>query len=572
MGRLQSLKKLRAGVALLSLAAVSCGGGGGESGSSTPSPSPAPNPLGLNSPQSTANFLNMTSFGANLDDVTRNQGRSASQVLSSEFSKSPTFVLPGMLDRQAGGEEIPGSQFSREYWSTMITADDQLRQRMVFALSQILVVADERSTLGAAHYHDILARNAFGNYRDLLLEVTYSSRMGDWLTYIRNRGDREDQGRMPDENYAREFLQLFTIGLVQLNMDGSVVDGAGGRPVEVYDNEDIVGLSRVFTGLSKKGETFWRADDDGDYVPMVMFEQFHSPHDKAFLDFTIPAGTLGDESIAQAIDHIFSHPNVAPFISRQLIQRFTSSNPTPAYVERVAEAFEAGRYRAEDGVSFGTGERGDLAATLAAILLDQDLFDGQVGTNEGKIKEPILRFVQMVRAFNYTNIDPTNDNWLRNSASATTRLGQHPFRSPSVFNFYRPGYIAPGTETGNAELTAPELQITNSGSMFGYTNFMTGFAIERTSRRDRDNESFKPDYSTELSLADDPQELVDHLDMLLTGGHMLDETKAGIVSAVSDLPLDLTSSDAEAIAEDRLTRVELAVSMAVTAPSYFIQF
>ena len=561
---------------VLSLAA--CGGGGSDSTPSdgsrsgaTPTPTPPVSTTGPTTIQTQAQasqFLNYATFGATSSGIQSMVGQRTSGWVAQQLALSPTLILNEYVQREASGEEFSSDHFSKEYWRTMITANDQLRQRMAFALSQILVVDDDSRTLRTAYYFDILSRNAFGNYRDILQEVTYSPKMGDYLTYIRNRGDREDQGRMPDENYAREILQLFSIGLVELNMDGSTkLDGVG-QATETYTNEDVVGLSRVFTGLSTNGETFWRADDDGLYSPMIMWERYHSPHEKSFLGLSIPAGTPGDESVTQALDHIFEHPNLAPFISRQLIQRFTASHPSPEYVETVATAFETGRFSSRDGRNFGTGERGDLAATIAAILLDESLMmdEENLVSSQGKIREPVLRFTQLVRAFDTENIYPLNERRLRDTTSPSTRLGQQAFRSPSVFNFYRPGYIAPSTQTGAANLTAPEFQIVNASSVVGYNNFMADFIQDRSSQSDSSLESFKPNYTTEIALADDPAALVDHLDTLLTGGRMMQETHDNITSAIANLPISDTSET-----EDRLKRVELAVIMTVSSPSYFIQ-
>ena len=218
--------------------------------------------------------------------------------------------------------------------------------------------------------------------------------MADFLTYLHNRGDLEHIGHMPDENYAREILQLFSIGLVELNMDGTPRLDTNGRAIETFDNTDIVGLARVFTGITMQGGEFYGFEGDGLYSPIEIFEPYHSPHEKTFLGTTIPAGTPGSQSLTMALDTIFEHPNVAPFVSRQLIQRFSMSNPPPAYVESVAMAFETGSYTATDGTRFGTGRRGDLQATLAAILLDSRLRqpENSLGATDGKIREPVLRF------------------------------------------------------------------------------------------------------------------------------------------------------------------------------------
>jgi uncharacterized protein (DUF1800 family) len=372
---------------------------------------------------------------------------------------------------------------------------------------------------------------------------------------------------MPDENYAREFLQLFTTGLVELNMDGTQ-KLSGGKPIEIFDNEDIVGLAKVFTGLSYKGTGFWEADPDGEYSRLVMYQDKHSELEKNFMGKTIAAGTSGDDAIDQAIDHIFEHPNVAPFISRQLIQRFTSSSPTPAYVRRVAGAFETGRYTSIDEKQFGTGTRGDLEATLAAILLDEQFYDGRSSVQDGKVREPVLRFIHWARAFDVGNVMAENEWWLLYNAGSNTRLGQQPFQSPSVFNFYRPGFVAPGSASGAAGLTAPELQTVNEGSAIGYANFMLQFVFNTSPMRNDTIDSFVPDYTDEVALADKPADLADHLDNLLLGGRMSPQTKDRIVSVLNEIPIREAAAEAE---EDKLTRAAVAVYMAVTSPAFALE-
>lgn len=562
-------------VSLLALSMAACGGGGGGGSSSNPGnppPPPARSATEVTSKEQASNFLAKASFGGLPGDVDALNGGDAADWLRAEFSKPETLYLPGLVFRANAGEDIDKRAHAYLFWDAMISGDDQLRQRMAFALSQIIVVSDKgvgNEPLMMAYYMDILARNAFGNYRDLLEEITYSPAMAEYLTYLRNRKGDENTGRMPDENYAREITQLFTIGLIELNMDGTPRLGSDGEPIETFDNEDIIGLARVFTGLGLKGTGFQSrfADEDGEYAPLQMYPDQHSELEKVFLGTTIPAGTGGEESITIALDTLFNHPNVAPFVSRQLIQRFTTSSPTPDYIERVATAFENGRFTTASGDSFGTGRRGDLQATLAAVLLDQTQFD-DIGTQGGKIREPILRFIHWARAFNVDNIVSENERWLSDTSDTGTRLAQQPLGSPSVFNFYRPGYVAPGTQTGALDLTAPEFQIVNESSNIGYVNFMTRFAMDDSPRRDSSLNSFAVSYDDEIALVEDPPALVAHLDELLTGGRMSDITKTRIEQAIAEIPID---SDPAEAPEDRLKRAEIAVLMAVTSPAFTVQ-
>jgi len=511
-------------------------------------------------------------FGANQDMIDSLVGTSPSDWLTAQFALPSTRILPALETAFENGNAVDNRAHGSAFWDAMIENDDQLRQRMVFALSQILVVSDKDMgdrPLTMAHYIDVLQQHAFGNYRDLLQDVTYSPAMARYLTYLRNRKGEERTGRMPDENYARELVQLFTLGLVELNIDGTPKLGTGGEPIEIYGNEDIVGLARVFTGLSLKGSGFWDEDPDGHYSRLIAFDDKHSPLEKSFLGTTISAGTQTDASISQALDHIFDHPNMAPFFARQLIQRFTQSHPDPDYVARVAGAFETGQYISKDEVSFGTGQRGDLKATLAAVLLDEQFFDDTPATlAEGKIREPVLRFIHWARAFDVRNIRADNEWMLLYGAGKNTRLSQAPFGSPSVFNFYRPGFTAPGSATGTMDLTAPEFQIVNEGYLVGYSNFMMNFIFDTSPMRDDNINSFLPDYSDELAMVETPEGLADHLNRLLLSGRMSDESRTRMVTAINEIPI--RTNTAENTNKDKLTRVHIAVFMAVTDPAFAI--
>ncbi len=518
-------------------------------------------------------FLNRTTFGGSQADIDAIVGQDAAVWVTNEFNKPATLFLSDVL--AAAGEDSMG-EFNfgpSDYWNKIATVDDQLRQRMVFALSQILVVSDVMDEgeyqPRNAHYKDILATNAFGNYRDLLEELTYSPAMANWLTYINNEKGDPATGRMPDENYARELLQLFTIGLVELNNDGTPKLDAQGQTIEMYDNTDIVGLARVFTGISWQGDNFGEERLSVDYKPLKVFPNFHSQLEKSFLGLTIPANTGPAESVDLALDQIFNHPNVGPFFSRQLIQRFTASSPHPTYVDRVATAFNNGTFVATNGQQFGTGQRGDLKATLAAVILDPSFFDlnNPAGESAGKIREPVLKFVHWTRAFDVSNIDSIDVFELFETGDPSFRLGQQPFRSPSVFNFYRPGYIAPGTETGVRGLTAPEFQLVNESSTSGFLNFMLQFVTERLDFFEG-NSGYTPDYSDELVIAFDGPALIAHLDQLLTGNHLSDADKTEMIAVLATMRTRTDSPENES--EDRLERVQVAILMLLNSSAYAV--
>ena len=579
-------------LAFFALFLTACGGGGGGGGGSVttgdappaappPAPAPEPEPIAL-TPTEASRFLSQATFGPNSDAIDALVDSGLEAWLTDELKKPATLHLVDVLSRfPADGNFLdeqgnPLSQIvyaaSDSFWEKAITADDQLRQRMAFALSQILVVSTQsdlfRAPQTVAAYMDILTEGAFGNFRDLIENVTYSPAMAVYLTYLRNEKADSNSGRVPDENYARELLQLFTLGLVELNLDGTPTQGPDGAPIELFDNDDITGLAKVFTGLSFSGTGFntpLRAIPyESFYQPMQMFNTYHSFEEKSFLNTTIPANSGGIGSIDRALDTIFAHPNVAPFLARQLIQRFVTSSPSPQYVGRVAATFNAGSYALPSGTDVGSGLRGDLAATIAAILFDADARETSATTDQefGKLREPVIRFTHWARAFEINSADASNERVLRDTSSSEL-LGQHPYRSPSVFNFYRPGYIAPGTETGAAELTAPELQIANASTVMGYPNFLTLYALGVSPLVNPGApRAFAADYAIEVALAADPEALLDHLDLLLTHGTLNDDTRARITDA-----LNIINPGSEA---GLLGRARLASVMVMTAPEYIV--
>ena len=568
--------------ALFALLITACGGGSSGSEGSGTEPPTEPPPVEPLTEEEAVRFLSQSTFGPSPSGLETLMQQGLEDWFFQQLQEPPSLHLETVLagfpeDGQfldENGNPIPGLIFlpSNSFWRTAIEADDQLRQRMAFALSQILVVSAD-SNVGLApqalaHYADILTEGAFGNYRDLLEQVTYSPAMSVYLTYLRNEKADPATGRVPDENYARELLQLFSIGLVSLNPDGTPALDGMGEEQETYDNGDITELAKVFTGLSFDGN-FFNAPLPlipltSFYSPLVAFDDFHSMEEKRFLGAVIPAGTPTDQSIDQALDAIFSHPNVGPFIGRQLIQRFVTSSPQPEYVARVAAAFDAGSYALPSGAAVGSGERGDLSAVLAAVLFDEQARgdDARQEDSFGKLREPVLRFTHWARAFEVNSADASNEAALRNTSSALA-LAQHPYLSPSVFNFYRPGYVAPGTETGEAGLTAPELQITNATSIVGYPNFLTAYAFGATPKVEQGRPAtFVPDYSQEAALAQDIDALLTHLDQKLTHGTLRDETR----SRLSEILSLLNAGDEEG----RLLRARVASVLVMTSPEYIV--
>lgn len=507
-----------------------------------------------------------------------------------EFQKPASYNLPFVIDYALRPEYLTdkivtfhGAQApTHSFWMNAIGGDDQLRQRTAFALSQIFVISGSEMAsqqlfnrpTAVAHFQDILVDNAFGNFRDLLEDVTYSPAMGIYLTYLRSEKADPNTGRMPDENYAREIMQLFTIGLNELNPDGTLKLDGNGKPIETYSIADIPEMAKVFTGLSLDTPIFYSSlnppDQEALYKPMVMFDHKHSTAPIRIFDTFIPANTPGDQSIDMALDALFEHPNVAPFISRQLIQRFVTSNPDPAYVARVAAAFERGTYTLPDGTVVGTTGRGDMKAVIAAVLMDEEARSDAARNDPtfGKIREPVLRFTHWARAFEASSLTPW-DSWMLWNTGRPEALYQGPYKSQSVFNFYRPGYVAPGTLTGASEMTVPELQITNANTVVGYANFMTYFIYRRAMLRDDETStSFIANYDEAFALADDPAALVDYLDSVLTYGELSETLETRIVEAITPLSIE---DDPNNQRDGPIVRVGTAILLIMTSPDYVVQ-
>ena len=569
-----------------------------------------PNLNRLQTAKQAARFLIRAGFGPNDEDIAQWTGRDAADWLKEEFDKGPRPLLPITLDDSALNARITPTypRWTHDHLKTQLfDTESVLRTKMTYALSQILVVGgdiidDGEETRRGIAYRDLLHEGAFGNYRDLLQEVTYSVAMGTWLTSKGSEKGNPETGQAPDENYAREIMQLFTIGLNELNLDGTPKLNAAGETIDTYSNDDVVNLARVFTGLS------FNLDSDTErparrnffnpadfyytrrvaHIPMRIFEDYHDKREKSFLDTFIPENTNGDDSIRMALDGIFAHDNVAPFLSRQLIQRFTSSSPEPDYVARVATAFNNGRYVSANGTEFGTSNRGDLEATLAAILLDESLFDSNLRAgHHGKLKEPLLRLTQWFHAFDVENFE-LMDHTEGLDHNLSGAIGMAYFDSPSVFNFYRPGFVPPMTQAGELGLTVPESQLSNAPNISGFISLISSLVLEQPEIDEcfafdssfgigtwigpslcesalPGDQPFKPNYETEDALADRPELLVEHLNTKLTGGMLSEETEATIIETVGLIPLS-SNNRAQSLRE----RTWVAVFMTIMAPAYSV--
>ena len=492
---------------------------------------------------------------------------------SAWFRRQLAYEVDDYLDEAQAGEALHGSNRSAErftmnsWFERAATADDQLRQVATFALSQLMPTSTlptiRKSQLHAS-FKDVLQTNAFGNYRDILQGITYNPLMGHWLTYVGNTKANPETGAEPDENYAREILQLFTIGLVELEQNGRE-KLSNGVSIETYDNTDITGLAAVFTGLYWAGLEFNGRTTTGsvtsrDTLPMQMHNEYHSEGTKTFLGKTVPAYTDGNQTISDALDIIFEHDNVAPFVSNILIQRMVTSNPGAGYVERVADAFTNGLYQLPDGTSVGSGERGDMSAVFAAIIFDigargnYRVEDSDAGVATGKVRDPITRLVHWMRVSQVIDYDADSSYFFGD-------IGALPFRSPSVFNFYRPGYVASNSQTGDAGLVAPELQIFNGPNIIAFLNRMNSMITRKESVQD----FYIPQYTELLAIADDSALLADRLNLLYTAGRMSEGTLQDLTDVIETV---VVSGSDEEQDEDRRNRVNVATLLSLSSVEF----
>ena len=508
-------------------------------------------------PQAAAQFLNQATFGATAASISEVSSSGKAAWITAQFSKSQVRHRD-YIQSISGATPL---QFNESFFKQAVTGSDQLRQRMAYALSQIFVISFIGTGMydrpeGAADYYDMLGRYAFGNFRDLLQAVALHPMMGLYLSHLHNQ--KESGPRVPDENFAREIMQLMSIGLYQLEQDGSIRTHNGGIPRETYTHDDVAGLAKVFTGWSwggpdKSKQRFHGTDADParDWLPMQMYPDFHSTSSKTFLG--VSTNGSGEADLKVALDTLFNHPNVGPFIGRQLIQRLVTSNPSAAYISRVSAAF----------ANNGAGVRGDMRAVIMAILTDPEASDNG---RPKKLREPVLRMTNWMRAFNAKS---ASGNFLLNTMDdPLTNIGQTPLRSPSVFNFYRPTYTPPNTSLSAAKMVAPEMQITGEPSVSGYLTYMQTTVAYGAGR----NYDIQPNYVTEVSLAPKPADLLDRVSLLLMGGGMSTTLRNQILTALNAISVpESNGSNALTIDNARKNRVYMAVLLTMASPEYLAQ-
>jgi uncharacterized protein (DUF1800 family) len=549
------------------------------------SPDPVPVPISANE---AARFLLQAQFAASDTDISAVRAQGFKAWLNQQFLAPATQTGVAWLDARGYGQVDSVSRYyDQSYpgdymiWNQLMTSNDAVRKRCALALSEFFVVSlnsldfSWRSHAIAAWW-DLLVANAFGNYRQLLEAVTLNPAMGYYLNTKGNKKEDVARNRVPDENYGREVMQLFSLGLHLLNQDGTEKRDSSGNRMETYTQSDITNIARVFTG--------WDIDQSQNIpvlepvqnrtipsthftrLPMALNAANHSTLAANFLGANVLLGTTGIPALKTALDTLFNHPNVAPFFSKQMIQRLVTSSPSPAYVSRVSDAFN----------NNGAGVRGDLKAVFAAVLLDDDArnANGLSQNGFGKLREPMVRMVQWGRTF---GINSARGSWkIGNLSNPGTQLSQSPLRSPSVFNFFRPGYVPPGTALSASKTPAPEFQLVNESGVGGYLNYMQGVirnglyvnAPDQAASGSNSSNGYDitAAYSAELALVLDANALVARLNLLLCAGQLSVANQTLIVNALNATALSAASTESA-----KRDRVAAAVLLVMASSEYLIQ-
>jgi uncharacterized protein (DUF1800 family) len=546
-----------------------------------------------------ARLLAQTTFGSTREEIIRVAAMTPEAYLNEQFGIAATSHLTTVRN-DPNYPLQPWAVMSPSIWKQYFEANDQLRQRVVFALSQILVISQQNNTLldqacGPAYYLDMLGTHAFGNFRNILKDMTLSPAMGEYLDMKGSAKTDPILNIIPNENFARELLQLFSVGTVMLNIDGSV-QMSNGRPIDTYSEATVQEFARALSGWTFAGQNqtqTWRwLYPDVPYpsdaataakactawsTPMAPWTANYRSSDdtrnitgpahdqgaKTLLNYTgadshkrnVPANQTPMQDIDDVVENVFYHPNVGPFIGKQLIQRLVTSNPSAGYVTRVANVFNDN----------GSGVRGDMRAVVRAILLDQEARGpvAQQATSFGKLREPVLRFTHLHRAFGARMTSGYASIWDLGGSDA---LGQSPLRAPSVFNFYSPEFSPTGPlSQAVPPLVGPEFGITNSATISGFMDFAKWGIIGGFNQGDADQGKWlRPDYSYYTGISTNPTQLVDALDLLLLSGSMSAQFRTRLI----DVATKLTDGNSTTQANER---VKTLLWLILNSPEYSIQ-
>jgi uncharacterized protein (DUF1800 family) len=520
-----------------------------------------------------ARFLTQGTYGPTLLSIDQLQSLGYNAWLTQQFSAPITRHQPYVESFSPSIQFTDGDGLRLEsWWQVSKTAPDQLRQRVAFALSQILVVSTRggniaNTEVNLANYYDVLVEESFGNYRNLLERVSKHAAMGKYLSHLGNQKEDTALNIRPDENYARELMQLFSIGLVMLNADGTVQLNAQNQPIPTYNQNTIRGFARVLTGwnFSSCSATTWffcsPSDNNGApwRTPMVGINEFHEPGSKQLTIYPgvslagglLPGGGTPQQDLSAAIDNLFNHPNVGPFLAQRLIQRLIKSDPTPAYVGRVAAVF------ANNGASV----RGDMKAVVRAVLMDPEA-RGVAGVSGGKLREPMLRTAGMFRALDAF----TPSNRLASEAYPETYSAQAPLRSPSVFNFYLPNYAIPASAPGQL-LLAPEFQIASDNQLIGTSNHVAAYTFWQFAGNDANlgDRDIRVRFDPLIAIADNPRALLERLDLLFVQGRMSEQTYQALIPHLSAITAASNGSNY------LRSRVQDALYFVLNSPEYLVE-
>lgn len=577
--RVRDLSRARSWAMAAAIAAAVLSGCGGGEGKDNPGKDTSQAQSVPRSDDEAHRFLTQATFGPRADDIARVRSIGYSRWIDEQFATPPMSTHVALVEASGAFKaRQPNSVDLAHSWWTLAIQDHQaqLRHKTAFALSQIFVVStvpfDESRMV--ASYLDMLTTKSRGTYRELLEGVALHPAMGQYLSHLSNRKE-DGAGRVPDENFAREVMQLFSIGLYELD-DAGKPKVVNGQHIETYNASDIKGLARVFTGWSwhwpgaKSAlawwKCFWRAteckDASQEVTPMSAYGEEHATSQKDFLGVTVPAQATADPraSLKAALDRLANHPNTAPFISRQLIQRLVTSNPSDQYVIDITRVFRS--------------SGGNLQAVVKEILLHPEARQPATALGSisayGKVREPVLRLAHLLRAVPHTSSQYSSSGSNRfylavESSDPGTELGQTPMRSPSVFNFYRPGYRPPQTQVADRGLVAPEMQITTETSVLGYANFVADI-LENGWGEWGGSPSAKDiqfDFSSWSSLTSNPEGLIDAIATRMLGHALAEPARTPAIAALQAMPSTTTLQKRQ--------RIQAAVLMVAVSPEFVIQ-
>lgn len=549
-----------AALAITLLSACDGGGGAGSSGGGLVSapPSPAPAPVAAAALDDSVRLAQQASFGPTVALVERIRALGINAWLDEQFAATGStysdLAVDVRADSCASGDTACSTQrFTRtpvamRFYADAITAPDQLRQRVAFALSQMIVASEAgvRSTAGIAAFNQLFLTGAFGNYRDLLLGVTLNAYMGDYLDMADSRKGT------PSENYAREFLQLFTMGPDQLGMDGSLQRDASGGPIPNYTADDIREIARALTGWTY-ARVGGAAATDGQAVayaqPMIPAPARYDSGEKRFLGTVVPAGATQQASVTAVVDAAFNNASTPPFVARHLITHLVTPNPSAAYIGRVAAVF----------ANNGNGVRGDLKAVVRAILTDAEARGPQLST-PGKLKEPVLAMTSLARAIGFTT-----DGYVFQVRDTT--FGQPVMRAPSVFNFYPDDFPLPGSAT----LRSPASKLLTSANQLRLHNLVYDWTVsgdpgraEYAAAASMPNTSgTAPVWADWEAIGDNVDAMVDRINLLLFANG-LGKTQRDALKAAGTA---ITNADPKLQARKR---AQMMLYIAATSPMFLV--